>query len=63
MLEINAKKLELAKDIDKALNTDDPFELYDNLEGVYCKHGIKMPWGDKDPDDFFSDPNAQLMFE
>lgn len=63
MLEINVKKFELVEEVDKVLNTDDPFELYDNLEGVYCKHGIKMPWGDKDPDEFFANRNNQLVFE
>ena len=63
MEEINVKKVELAEEVDKALNTDDPFELYNNLEGVYRKHGMKMPWGDQDPDEFFANRDNQLVFD
>ena len=63
MAEINVRKIELLDDIDNALNTDDPVELYDNLEAVYRKNGMKMPWGDQDPDEFFANRDNQLVFE
>lgn len=57
------EKLELAEDIDKALNADDPCKLYDNLESIYRKHDMKMPWGDQDPDEFFANRDNCLVFE
>jgi len=63
MATVNKNKVEMVEEIDKALDTNDPEVMYNNLENVYKKRGIKMPWGDQDPDEFFSNRDNQLVFE
>ncbi len=40
----------------------DFYELYDVLLAIYERYGLRKPWGDADPDDFFTDKNNCLVF-
>ena len=41
----------------------DAYELYDVLLAIYDRYGLRKPWGDADPDDFFADRNNCLVFD
>ena len=61
LLQSETKRIQsIADALDEAKNV---FELYDVLTALYDRYGLRKPWGDADPEEFFANRNNRLIFE